>query len=119
MSARTRQGSNAIKKKDKLCLINKKMHNEIRKQQEEAENKKDEEQARKIQEKAEREEEVMNPHNLHNVLNGVKSTQMETMVVDDKWEEHSPLKKCSGSSKSATKTVCIPQFTPSEAMTTA
>jgi hypothetical protein len=61
----------------------------------------------------------MTPHNLHDVLNGVKSTPTETMVVDDDREERSPLKKRSGSIKSATKRTRTPQVTPSKATTTA
>jgi hypothetical protein len=46
MSAKTRQGSSALKKIKEFCLINKKKNDEIRKQQEEEEKRrKDEEEA--------------------------------------------------------------------------
>ncbi len=63
-------------------------------------------------------EEAITPQNLHDVLNGVDSTQMETRAVGDNEEECSPLKKQSGSSKSSTKRTHAPQVIPSEATTT-
>jgi hypothetical protein len=120
MLARTRQGSNAIKKIEELHLNNKKKNNKIQKQQEEEEKqKKDKEEAHRIQEKAAKEkEEAITPQNLHDILNSVDSTQTETMVADNNGEEGSPLKKRSGSSKSSTKRTRAPQVTQSEAMTT-
>jgi hypothetical protein len=60
-------------------------------------------------------EEAITPRNLHDVLNGVDSTQTEMRAVDNDKEEHSPLKKQSGSSKFSTKRTCAHQVTPSEA----
>jgi hypothetical protein len=69
------------------------MNDEICEQQEEEEKqKKDKEEARRIQEEAEREEEVITPCNLHDVLTGVNSTPTELMEGDDDGEEHSPLR---------------------------
>ncbi len=120
MSARTRQGSNVIKKKEEPPLNNKNKNNKICKQQEEEEKwKKDKEGASSIQEEAEKEkEEAITPQNLHDVLNGVDSTQTETMAADNVGEERSSLKKHSGSSKSTTKRTHAPQVTPSKATTT-
>ncbi len=118
--ARTRQGSNAIKKIEELQLNNKKKNDMIRKQQEEEEKqKKDKEEARRIQEEAEKEkEDAITPQNLHENLNGVDSTQTETRAADNDGEEHSPHKMRSGLSKSSTKRTRAPQVTPSKAMTT-
>jgi hypothetical protein len=72
------------------------------------------EEAHRIQEEAKKEkEEAITPQNLHDVLNGVDSTQMEIMAADDDGEERSPLKKLLGSSKSSTKRTHAPQITPS------
>ncbi len=74
MSAKTRQGSSALKKIKEFCLINKKKNDEIRKQQEEEEKRrKDEEEATwwRIDEESEREKETMTPKNLHNIMNGI------------------------------------------------
>ncbi len=110
LSTRTRQGSNAIKKIEELHLNNEKKNNEICKQQEDEEKqKKDKEEACRIQEGAEKEkEEAITPQNLHDILNGVDFTQMETMVADNDGEECSPLKEHSGSSKSSTKVYFFP-----------
>ncbi len=81
--------------------------------------KKEAEGARRIREEAEKEkEEAITPCNLHDILNGADSTQMETRTVDDDGEEQSPIKKQSGSSKSSTKSTRAPQVTPSEATAT-
>jgi hypothetical protein len=119
MSVRTRQGSNAIKKMEELRLINKKKNDKIRKQQEEEENKKGQGRSTPDPREAEKEKEkAITPQNLHDVLNGVESTPTETTVAANDGEECSPLKKCSGSSKSATKRTRAPQVTPSETTTT-
>jgi hypothetical protein len=95
ISVRTRQGSNALKKIDKLQLINNKKNDKILKQQEEEiKQKKDKEEARRIQEEAEKEEEAPISYNIHKVMNEIDSTPMEAMEEDayDNEEEHSPLK---------------------------
>jgi hypothetical protein len=98
--ARTRQGSNALKQIEELHLANKKKNNDVRKQQEDEEKcRKDEEEVKqcRIEEKAEREKEMMTPKNLHNIMNGLDSTQLGAIeikdVEDNGDKERSPLKK--------------------------
>ncbi len=56
--------------------------------------------AYRIQEEAEKQkDEAITPRNLHDVLNGANPTQTEMRAVNNNGEEWSPLKKCSGSSK--------------------
>jgi hypothetical protein len=118
ISARTRKGSNVIKKIEER-LNNIKKNDKICKQQEEKEKQiKDEGISHRIREEAEKEkEEAITPQNLHDVLNGVDSNQTKTRAADYNQEECSPLKKCSGSSKSSTKRTRAPQVTPSKATT--
>ncbi len=99
--------------------MNKKKKDEIRKQQEEEDkHKKDEEEVEKCttEEEVSKEVEGITPQVLLDIMNGEESTETSVMQEDnneDEGEERSPLKKCSGSSKSATRRKpSRPQVTP-------
>jgi hypothetical protein len=109
MTTRSRLGNNRLKQIEELCLLNEKKNDKIRKQQEEEDkHKKNEEEVEKrmTKEEVSKEAEGITPQVLLKIMNGDKSTKMSVTQEDsneDEAEERSPLKKCSGSSKSATR----------------
>jgi hypothetical protein len=109
------------KKIEEIRLINKKKNDEICKQQEEDEKqRKDEEEARRIREEVEEEDETITPRNLQDVMNRLDYSPPEAIMEEaDEEDERAPLKKQSGSSKSATRRTRVPQVSPPEPTTTA
>jgi hypothetical protein len=107
----TRQGSNSPKKIDEIQLLNKKKNDKLRKQQQEEEKRKKdeaekEERVRSAEEGANQDQEWVKPQNLLGIMNGDDPTDQSTMEVDnivDNEDEHSPLKKRTGSSKTTPK----------------
>ncbi len=117
------QGSNALKKIEELCLLNKKKNDEIRKQQEEEEKrKKDEEEAAcllQVEEETEKESGTMTSWALLDTLNSVETVDKTAMEIEDKEDNkdgRSPLKKRTGLSKSSSRRYWA-QVTPPEANT--
>jgi hypothetical protein len=120
MPPMTRKGSSALHKIEGIRLINKKKNDKICKQQEEEEKqRKYKKEARRIQEEAEKEDETITPRNLHDVMNGLDYSLPKAMEENDEGDERSPLKKRSGSSKSAARRTRAPQVSPPEPPTTA
>jgi hypothetical protein len=121
ISARNRQGNTALKQIEELRLTNKKKNDEIRKKQEEEEKRKKDEEHEARQKAAEEEKSkcaVVSPQNPHDIKNGIDTEQSKGMDYDMEVEENygdeerSPLKKRSGSSKSATRKSRHPKVTP-------
>jgi hypothetical protein len=126
MTTRSRLDNNGLKQIEELHLLNTKKNDEIRKQQEKEDKcKKDEEEVEKCitEEEVLKEAEGITPQVLLETMNGVELTETSVTQEDnskDGAEEQSPLKKRSGSSKSATrqKPSCL-QVTPPDPKTSA
>ncbi len=126
MTTRSSLGNNGLKQIKELHLLNTQKNDKIRKQQEEEDKrKKNEKEVEECttEEEVSKEAEGITSQVLLEIMNGVESTETSVMQEnsnEDEAEEQSPLKKHSGSSKSATRRkLSHPQVTPPEPETTA